>query len=319
MILISHDFGVIAEYTDKVLVMLKGDVVEAGETQNVLSSPQHEYTTSLLDSIIHPVTRQAVEIGTSSYISVEGVSKTFSVRKGLLRGNHQVKAVQNISLEVCKGETLAIVGESGSGKSTLSKLMLGLLEPDQGRIRYNSVEINDLPVAERARLVQPIFQDPYSSLNPRRSVREIIRRPLDIHRVGTPEQREEQVRTVMERTGLTARFLHAFPNQMSGGQRQRVAIARALVLKPEILICDEPTSALDVSIQAQVLELLEELKSTLGLTIVMVTHDLGVVEQISDRVVVMKEGRIVEHGPTAQIYKHPQEPIRASYLRQFRA
>ncbi|WP_264213974.1 ABC transporter ATP-binding protein [Leisingera thetidis] len=307
MVLISHDFGVVARYTDKVVVMLKGDVVETGATAEVLKNPQHGYTRRLLASIPHAKGRSVEAVKRPSAIEVQKISKTFHVRRGLFGPIRQVKASQDVSLQVGRGETLALVGESGSGKSTLSRMMLGLMAPDGGRILFNGTDVRKMDAAARARLVQPVFQDPFSSLNPRRSVREIIRQPLDIHGIGSRGEREQKVRGLMEQTGLSPRFLHAFPNQMSGGQRQRVAIARALILRPEILICDEPTSALDVSIQAQVLDLLDTLKAELDLTMVLITHDLGVVEQIADRVVVLKDGAVVEQALVQDLFARPQQ------------
>ncbi|NIA70951.1 ABC transporter ATP-binding protein [Pelagibius litoralis] len=307
IILISHDFGVVANFTDRVMVMLKGEVVEQGATRQVVSDPQHDYTRRLIDSIPRPSGRIAQSKLRQPMITVEGVSRSYYVKRGLFGPVREIAAVNALSLTVGKGETLAVVGESGSGKSTLSRLILGLEAPDKGRITLDGVDVGQVPQLKRARVVQPIFQDPYGSLNPRMSVSEIIRRPLDIHGIGSKEERRQSVQAVMEQTGLTARFTHAYPNQMSGGQRQRVAIARALILRPEVVICDEPTSALDVSIQAQILSLLTELREELGLTLVLITHDLAIVEQMADRVVVMQNGKIVEEAHTDQLFAAPQQ------------
>ena len=307
VILITHDFGIVSGTTDRVMVMLGGAVVEQGSTRRVLGNPQHPYTRRLIDSIPRPSGRVAHRIDRRPVIEVEGVSRTYYVKRGFFGPVRRIEAVRDLSLVVGKGETLAVVGESGSGKSTLSRLILGLEAPDAGRITLGGVAVAEVPQTRRAQIVQPIFQDPYGSLNPRMSVSEIIRRPLDIHGVGTMEERRATVRQAMAQTGLGPRFTHAYPNQMSGGQRQRVAIARALILKPEIVICDEPTSALDVSIQAQILTLLERLRDELGLTLILITHDLGVVEQMADRVVVMHDGRIVEGAPTHELFAHPKE------------
>ena len=307
IMLISHDFGVVANYTDRVLVMLKGEVVEQGPTRQIVSDPQHPYTRRLIDSIPRGSGRNVVARERETVIAVEDVSRSYHVRRGLFGPKRRIEAVQAVSLTVGKGETLAVVGESGSGKSTLSRLILGLEAPDRGRITLGGVDVAAVPQAKRAQVVQPIFQDPYGSLNPRMSVSQIIRRPLDIHGIGSRQERQAMVRRVMEQTGLTARFTHAYPNQMSGGQRQRVAIARALVLRPEIVICDEPTSALDVSIQAQILSLLGDLRAELGLTLVLITHDLAIVEQMADRVVVLHRGRIVEEARTDRLFADPQQ------------
>ncbi len=307
IILISHDFGVVANFTNRVLVMLKGEVVEQGPTRQVVSAPQHPYTRKLIDSIPRGSGRSVATQEREPVISVEDVSRTYHVKRGLFGSKRRIEAVQDVSLTVGKGETLAVVGESGSGKSTLSRLILGLEAPDRGRITLDGVDVAAVLQVKRAQIVQPIFQDPYGSLNPRMSVSQIIRRPLDIHGIGSRRERQEMVRRVMEQTGLTARFTHAYPNQMSGGQRQRVAIARALILRPEIVICDEPTSALDVSIQAQILSLLAELRVELNLTLVLITHDLAIVEQMADRVVVMHKGRIVEEARTDRLFADPQQ------------
>ena len=307
IILITHDFGVVSDTTDRVMVMLRGEVVEQGPTRQVLSSPQHPYTQRLIDSIPRASGRVAGRIDRAPVIEVETVTRTYHTKRGLFGPVRRIEAVRDLSLTVGKGETLAIVGESGSGKSTLSRLILGLEAPDAGRITLGGIAVAEVPQTRRAQVVQPVFQDPYGSLNPRMSVSEIIRRPLDIHGIGTKDERREMVREAMAQTGLGARFTHAYPNQMSGGQRQRVAIARALILKPEIVICDEPTSALDVSIQAQILTLLERLRDELGLTLILITHDLGVVEQMADRVVVMHEGRIVEGAPTHELFADPKD------------
>ncbi|QBF30533.1 ABC transporter ATP-binding protein [Thalassococcus sp. S3] len=315
MILITHDFGVVANHVDRVMVMLKGEVVEDGPVEAVLRNPRHDYTKRLLASIPGAAPQRAPTGDTPALIEVAHVSRTYSFRRGIFGPRREVQAVRDASLVLKQGETLAIVGESGSGKSTLARLILGLEARDRGQIRIDGTDVADIPPMARARLAQPVFQDPYGSLNPRASVSEIIRRPLDVHQVGTRAERDAKVRRVMEQTGLGPRFYHAFPNQMSGGQRQRVAIARALILDPRIVICDEPTSALDVSIQAQILTLLDRLKVDLGLTLLMITHDLGVVRQMADRVVVMRQGEIVERGETTAFFNAPETDYARQLLR----
>jgi len=242
------------------------------------------------------------------------VVRTFSQRKGLFGTPYTVRAVDHASLSVGRGETLAVVGESGSGKSTLARILLGLDEPDQGCVVLGGMEIGTMSPQARARLVQPVFQDPYSSLNPRRSVGDIIARPLVLHGAVSPAERRARVTRILERVGLPQRVINSFPGQMSGGQRQRVAIARALILRPQLLLCDEPTSALDVSVQAQILNLLQDLQEEFGLSMLFITHDIGVVRQIADRVVVMQGGRIVEEGAASQVLVQPAHEYTAQLL-----
>jgi len=252
--------------------------------------------------------RPAVAAGKAPVLSVEHLCKIYPVGGGLFKPPRPLRAVDDVCLTVQRGETLGIVGESGSGKTTLSWMMLGLLRPTSGEMTVEGRPIASFDRLEIARKIQPIFQDPYSSLNPRQTIGEIVGAPLVVHRVGDAAQRARLVREIMDKVGLPARFAHAYPSQMSGGQRQRVAIARALVLKPEIVVCDEPTSALDVSVQAQILNLLKDLRQELGLTYVFVSHDLGVVEYISDRVAVMYMGRVVETGRAARLMSAPRHP-----------
>ncbi len=241
-------------------------------------------------------------------LEVRGVIQRYTLRKGLFGKKGQLTALRGIDLSVNKGEVLGLVGESGSGKSTLARAMLGIERPAEGAVLINGQPISSVQRTRRARLVQPVLQDPYSSLNPRRTVEDTIRLPLDIHGIGTVEERRREVRRMMDLCGLPTRTAGSFPSQMSGGQRQRVAIASALVLRPEILICDEPTSALDVSVQAQILNLLKDLRAEFNLTLVMISHDLGVIRAMSDRVAVMYFGRIVEVGTGRDLFEHPQHP-----------
>jgi peptide/nickel transport system ATP-binding protein len=219
-----------------------------------------------------------------------------------------------VSLSVRRGETFALVGESGSGKTTLSRILLGLDAPTSGTVAIDGRDLTALPRRERGRLVQPVFQDPYSSLNPRRTVGSIIARPLVIHDIGDAAARAARVREVMGQVGLPEAFVHNYPNQLSGGQRQRVAIARALATEPGILVCDEPTSALDVSVQAQILNLLTDLRARLGLTLFLITHDIAVVHQMADRVAVMKDGRIVELDRADRVLEAPETPYTRALL-----
>jgi peptide/nickel transport system ATP-binding protein len=242
------------------------------------------------------------------------VGRVFSIAAGTFAGHKTLRAVDGVSLAVQRGEVLAIVGESGCGKTTLARMMLGLLSPTSGEIRVAGTPIGAIDRAEIARRVQPVFQDPYSSLNPRKPLASIIALPLDVHGIGTKAERHQRVEELMQLVGLPRRLLYVYPSQLSGGQRQRVAIARALAMKPEIVICDEPTSALDVSVQAQILNLLQDLRRELNLTFVIVSHNLAVVEHMADRVAVMYLGRVVEAGPTAQIFAHPRHPYTGTLL-----
>lgn len=236
------------------------------------------------------------------------LSKVYPLKRGLFQAPGQLKAVDDVSLRLYRGETLGLVGESGCGKSTLAKMLLGLLAPTSGNVLINGQEVDPTERRAHARHIQPIFQDPYSSLNPRKTVGEIVGLPLKLHGIGNAAERTRQVRQILDLVGMPERTHTQYPNQLSGGQRQRVAIARALILRPDILICDEPTSALDVSVQAQILNLLLDLKAEFGLTYLFISHDLGVVEHLVDRVAVMNKGSIVELASREQLFSDPQHP-----------
>ncbi|WP_342608434.1 ATP-binding cassette domain-containing protein [Vibrio tritonius] len=242
------------------------------------------------------------------------LTRHFEVSKGLWKGKKRFTAVNKVNLRLRPGEVLGLVGESGCGKSTLSKMILGLLAPSEGNVLIHDKEMDLSDRMALAKVIQPVFQDPYSSLNPRKRVKDIIRLPLVLHGVGNRSEQERMVVDIARKVGLPDRLLEQYPGQLSGGQRQRVAIARALILKPSILICDEPTSALDVSVQAQILNLLMELKQELGLTYLFISHNLAVVEYLSDRVAVMHQGRIVEQGEREQIFHDPQHPYTKTLL-----
>jgi peptide/nickel transport system ATP-binding protein len=310
MVFISHDLGVVSRVSEKVLVMEKGVIVEKGDTQTVLTAPEHPYTKKLL-SCLWKLEDSASSSGTSEagkpLISVENVSKTYHLSPGIFKPARTIHALRETSFEVPVGETLAIVGESGSGKSTLAKILNGLLLPDTGQVTIGGVALGALSSLERAKLIQPVFQDPYSTLNPVHTVGYTVARPLMIHEGIGFSKAKERVLPVLQSVGLGAEYFNRFPNQLSGGQRQRVAVARAIILKPQILICDEPTSALDVSVQEQILDLLVDLRKELGMTMIVISHDMAVIGYLADRVLVMHEGRIVERGPAEQVLDHPKD------------
>ena len=257
--------------------------------------------------------------GREALLSVRGLKKYFPVKKGLLIDHtvDYVKAVDDVSFEIGEGETLGLVGESGSGKSTTGYSVLQLLKPTGGSVRFMSKELttmsrNDL--REIRRDMQIVFQDPYSSLNPRMTVGNIVAEPLTVHGVGTRRSREASVRDLLETVGFNPDFTNRYPHEFSGGQRQRIGIARALALNPRLIVCDEPVSALDVSIQAQILNLLKDLQRDLGLAYLFVAHDLAVVRTMSDRIAVMNKGKLVEMGPAEKVYAHPQDEYTRALL-----
>ena len=243
----------------------------------------------------------------SRLLEIAHLSMAFRLSTGLFSKPRLVPAVTDVNLTLDEGRVLAVVGESGSGKSTLARLVLQLLQPDSGAIILDGREVSIYGSREFAALVQPVFQDPYSSLNPKRNLAQIIQTPLVIRGGVSARDRDARAREMLDMVGLPQRLFHSYPNQISGGQRQRVAIARALMTRPRLLVCDEPTSALDVSVQAQVLELFERLKREFGLTYLFISHDLAVVERIADTVAVMYRGRIVESGATDRIFADPQD------------
>ncbi|SMC51072.1 ABC transporter ATP-binding protein [Rhizobium sp. RU36D] len=249
---------------------------------------------------------------------VKDLKKIFPLRGGILnRVVRSVHAVNDVSFEVKRGEVVGLVGESGSGKSTVGRTILRLLEPTSGTIDFDGANINILSRYEMRRFrkrMQIVFQDPYASLNPREKVRTILSHALALHRIGTPQDREDRVVTLLEQVGLSADYLDRFPHEFSGGQRQRIGIARALAVEPEFIVADEPVSALDVSIQAQVINLLDDLKDQFNLTMLFIAHDLAVVEHICDRVIVMYLGRIMEIAPTRSLYARPNNPYTQALL-----
>jgi len=241
-------------------------------------------------------------------LEADRVSRIFWMRRDWRKPSARLFAVRDVSLRVAKGETLALVGESGSGKTTLCNLMLAIDRPSAGRILIDGVDVAKTPRREIARRIQPVFQDPNDSLNPRRTVAEIIAMPLVVHRIGNEEGRRARVHRLMDLLGLPQRLADAFPRQLSGGQRQRVAIARALAMEVDVVVCDEPTSALDVSVQAQILNLLVDIREELGVTFLLISHNLGVVQFLAHRVAIMYLGQIVEEAPTGELFRVPGHP-----------
>jgi oligopeptide/dipeptide ABC transporter ATP-binding protein len=254
----------------------------------------------------------------SAILEVDELSKQFPVRRGLLlRHQGSVKAVDRVSLRLEEGECFAVVGESGSGKTTLARAIIRLIEPSSGRVRFRGHELLDLPPRElrrRRREFQMIFQDPYGSLNPRMTVRKILAEPIEVHRLVAKAEMPARLRELLDLVGMSAEALDRYPHEFSGGQRQRIGIARALATEPSLLLADEPVSALDVSVRAQIINLLVGLQRRLGLTLLVIAHDLAVVEQIADRVGVMYLGRLVEVGKTREIFSRPRHPYTVSLL-----
>jgi len=250
----------------------------------------------------------------NAVLQIHDLNKTYTVSAGLFEGKKFLKAVNGVNLVLEKGSVLGLVGESGCGKSTVAKLILMLERVTSGRISFDGQDIFAIPRKEVARRIQPVFQDPYASLNPRKTISSIISLPLRVHRVGDKKSWSQKVEEILDIVGLPPRFRHSYPNQLSGGQRQRVAVARALIMRPEIVICDEPTSALDVSVQSQILNLLMDLRKDLGLTYIVISHDLAVVEHLASRVAVMYLGRIVEEAPASALFEQPHHPYTQALL-----
>ncbi|MFE5818237.1 dipeptide ABC transporter ATP-binding protein [Streptomyces sp. NPDC056479] len=308
LLLVTHDVGVAAESVDEVLVMRRGRSVEHGPVADVLGAPEQPYTRELLGAVPR-VDAPRVGSRVASGVLEEVVIEAKGLRRDFGRGKRALTAVDDVTLTVRRGETLGIVGESGSGKTTLGRMLVGLLEPAAGEVRYDGhARVGVHPA------VQMVFQDPVASLNPRRTVGESIADPLRARGERQEGRIRERVRELLERVGLEAAHHDRYPHEFSGGQRQRVGIARALAADPRVIVCDEPVSALDVTTQAQVVALLGELQRELGLALVFVAHDLAVVRQVSDRVAVMRRGRIVEEGPADEVYDNPQDPYTKQLL-----
>ena len=322
IILITHDLGVVAGMCDRVVVMKDGEIVETGTTIELFENPQHPYTKKLLNALPRldekkkpkrlPHIKASVDT-TIPLVQVDSLRQHFDSGKGEL-----TKAVDDISFHIRAGETLGLVGESGSGKSTTGRAILRLDEPTAGDILYQGMAINRFSPKEMKtmrRHMQMIFQDPYSSLNPRFKVLDIIGQALDIHKLSKSKaERRKRVEELLVMVGLEPEHATRYPHEFSGGQRQRIGIARALAVEPDFIVCDEPLSALDVSIQTQIVELLEDLQHRLGLTYLFIAHDLSMVKHISDRVAVMYAGKIVELAESEELYSNPLHPYTKSLL-----
>ncbi|XWN31246.1 MAG: ABC transporter ATP-binding protein [Devosia sp.] len=304
MLFITHDLGVVAKIADRVAVMKDGEIVEGGDARTVLAAPQHPYTKRLIDSLPTPVGGNPS--CAEPILEAKGIERIYGAR-GFF-GGEPFRALRGVSLTLGRGEALGIVGESGCGKSTLARILIGLDSPSDGAVTIDGEDARTLPQRSRAKLIQPVFQDPFGSLNPLWRVKDILDVPLSLHTNLTRPERARRVAELLHDVGLPERAARATPRALSGGQRQRVAIARALAAEPSILVCDEPTSALDVSVQAQILDLLRGLRRDKGLSLMFISHDLAVVEAICDRVIVMDAGEIVEEGTAHDIFHTPQHP-----------
>ncbi|GAA1124736.1 ABC transporter ATP-binding protein [Arthrobacter flavus] len=346
VLLITHDLGLAAERASDLVVMHRGRVVEAGPAQQLLNDPQHPYTQSLVRAAPSVA---AVRLRPGAYTAdagkrAEAAEAAFAEHQGETasavpaaseagkniveirdltkvykrRGSSEdFYAAKNVTLDVPRGQTVAIVGESGSGKTTTARMLLKLIEPTSGTMTFDGMDVGTLDKAQLAdfrQRVQPVFQDPYSSLNPMFTIERIIEEPLNAYKRGSKSQRRARVRELMDQVSLPHTALRRYPSELSGGQRQRVAIARALALKPELIICDEPVSALDVLVQAQILKLLGDLQSELGLSYLFISHDLAVVRLISDYVCVMKDGELVEAASSEEVFQNPRHPYTRKLL-----
>ena len=320
VLFITHDFGVVADIADRVAVMQNGNLVEAGSASEVLNNPQHPYTRSLISAVPSLTPRPPRVQSTESILQVDKLSKTFQSGGsffGLGGGKRTVNAAKEVTLALARGETLGIVGESGSGKSTVARCVVRLMDADTGKIILNGTDLRPLgrsAMRQYRANIQMVFQDPFASLNPRTRVGRIIAQGPLIQGKSKKDA-QAQARELLSIVGLDERAYDRYPHEFSGGQRQRIGIARALALNPDVLIADEPVSALDVSIQAQILQLLDDIRDRMNLSMIFITHDLRVAAQVCDRLVVMRYGEVVETGDTEELFKTPK----ASYTRELLA
>jgi len=312
---ITHDFGVVAEIADRVAVMKHGRIVEQGSVAEVLGAPKDPYTRELIAAVPSMTPPKRAEVQGAKALETQDLVKVYG-QAGWLSKGRVVHAARDVNVTVRKGETLGIVGESGSGKSTVARCIMRLIDPTSGAILIDGENIASLREGQlrvHRRDIQIVFQDPYRSLNPRRTIgQSIVEGPVNYG--VSPKEAQDRAAELMEVVGLSADALERFPHQFSGGQRQRICIARALAMEPSILIADEAVSALDVSVQAQVLQLLDDVRKRFDLAMLFITHDLRVAAQICDRVTVMKMGEVVESGPTADVYAAPQHSYTKALL-----
>lgn len=305
MLFITHDLGVVGRVSHRVAVMQQGHIVETGETKQVLRAPSHAYTRKLIDSLPRPRTPAARNSG-KTVLQARGVGRTYTSSSwGKTR---TFRALDEVSLDLQEGEILGVVGESGCGKSTLARILIGLDRPDTGSVEIAGEAATSLPQRSLAKLVQPVFQDPFGSLNPRWTIGSILELPLKLHTHLDASARRARVADLLRSVDLPVSSAEVTPRALSGGQRQRVAIARALAVEPRVIVCDEPTSALDVSVQAQILALLRDLRRDRGLSLIFISHDLAVIENLCDRVMVMYKGEVVEEGAADRIFANPRHP-----------
>jgi peptide/nickel transport system ATP-binding protein len=340
VIFITHDLGVVASIADRVLVMYKGSIAEQGPVSIILKTPAHPYTKGLLacrpalhakgsrlpvvtDFLQEVKTNPSIQLQTNTQQKIAAPSSAVLVQVKDLdvwypyakniwgSATAYTKAIDHISFDIFKGETLGLVGESGCGKTTLGRSLLGLIKPTAGTISFSNKNITTIPAKELRQLrkdIQIIFQDPYSSLNPKLTIGNAIEEVLQVHQLAdSRQQRRQIVASLLDKVSLLPQHANRYPHEFSGGQRQRIVIARALALNPSFIVCDESVSALDVSVQAQVLNLLNDLKKEYGFTVVFISHDLSVVHYISDRIMVMQKGKIIETGDAAAIYHYPKQ------------
>ena len=312
VLFISHDLAVVSDIADQIVVMEKGKAVESGEPKAIFENPQHPYTQKLLAAI--PSGQKAADtVAPDPLIRIEHLRTWFTPTGGA----DPVKAVDDVSLEIYRGEVLGLVGESGSGKSTLGRSILRLVPITDGKITFEDTELSALEgrsLKQFRHRMQMIFQDPYASLNPRMTVYDTLAEPLLLHGLVSKTNLDQAIRELMDNVGLARAFVRKYPHEFSGGQRQRIAIGRALATRPEFIVADEPVSALDVTIQAQILDLLADLTKEYGLTMLFISHDLAVIRQIADRIAVMYHGKLVEQGSTARVFDSPQQDYTRSLL-----
>jgi peptide/nickel transport system ATP-binding protein len=342
ILLITHDLGVVANVADDVAVMYRGEIVERGGIEAIFRDARHPYLKALMRCVprvdgpreerLMPLrdaapaaprkeTARAKAQDPGLVLDVQDVTKTFWKRGGPFAAGTRIAALTKVSLSVKRSETLGIVGESGSGKTTLSKVIMRALAPDEGRVLYDDgsgprdvAEFQGADLTAYRRAVQFVFQDPFSSLNPRMTVHDILTEPLTVHGIGDWVTRQQRVKDLVSLVGIDRRALSRYPHSFSGGQRQRIGIARALALEPSVLLCDEPTSALDVSVQAQILNLLKDLQAELGLSLLFVSHNLAVIHYLANDVAVMCRGHVVEQAPSVDLFANPRHPYTKALL-----